>query len=76
MSREEIVIALEELVKDWNEHDDIPLEQQRTARALGHELNALGGYPLMLAVYDDIHAINPCACVLQAYWDNVGTWKW
>lgn len=71
-----IVQKLKDLVKDWNEHDDVPLDQQHDARALGKELDRLGGYPAMLDAYDEVHAHNKCAAVLQAYWDNIGTWRW
>lgn len=64
------------LTHNWNQTDDVPLDQQRTARAIGTELDRIGGYALMLEVYDEVHAQNPCACVLQAYWDNIGTWRW
>lgn len=77
MSPTQLLTArLHQLCHNWNEHDDVPRAQQEEARAIGTELNELGGYPAMLAAYDEVHAENKCACVLQAYWDNIGTWRW
>lgn len=73
---ETIVAQLCALTHSWNQTDDVPQNQQKEARLLGEELDRIGGYSLMLEVYDVVHAQNPCACVLQAYWDNVGTWRW
>jgi hypothetical protein len=73
---EALFSQLRELTKRWTVYEDIPKSQQAECRAIGKQLNALGGTALMREAYYDAKAENPAASTVQAYWDGVGEWRW
>lgn len=64
------------LSAEWNEHDLVPEAQKAQCRAIGQQLNTLGGMELMQGAYYHAKGRNRCASMIQAYWDGIGEWRW
>lgn len=71
-----LIAELEEIVKNWNEHDLIPAAQEARCRAIGRRLNELDGKYAMERAYRDARLVTRCASILAAYWDGIGEWRW
>ena len=65
-----------DLTRNWNDYEDIPQSQQIECRQIGKDLHAAGGIEKMRAAYYAAKGRNPHVHVIQAYWDNVGDWRW
>lgn len=72
----ELTSRLIEVSSGWNPHDLVPREQQTKCREIGEKLNEVGGMIAMQEAYYEAKARNRCASVIQAYWDNIGDWRW
>lgn len=72
----ELIAQLVFLTRTWNEFDAVPVAQQETCREIGVQLNDIGGIELMREVYYIAKSKNRCVCVVQAYWDKIGEWRW
>jgi hypothetical protein len=68
--------GLAALTAPWTADRLIPHEQQLQCRAIGIRLDELGGFEAMEGAYNHAITRNPCASVVQAYWDNIGEWRW
>lgn len=64
------------LTKNWNATDRVPQEEQDKCREIGVEIHKLGGCEMMQNAYYHAKGANQYVCVIQAYWDNIGEWRW
>jgi hypothetical protein len=76
LTEEDVTDRLLEITKTWTHYEDIRRTEQEECKRLGKQLNEIGGYPLMLRICREVHAANPAASVLAAYWDGIGDWQW
>ncbi len=65
-----------ELTKRWNNHEDVPRSQQLECKAIGKNLNHVGGMSAMQDAYREARAANKDVHVIQAYWHGIGGWQW
>jgi hypothetical protein len=76
LAEEDVTDRLLELTKTWTHFEDVRRTEQEECKRLGKRLNELGGQPLMVQVCREVHAANPAASVLAAYWEGIGDWQW
>ena len=72
----DLLAALIELTKTWNDHDLVPQSQKIECRKIGEALHKEGGEELMRDAYYKAKAQNRACVVVQAYWDGIGEWRW
>lgn len=71
-----LVDRLFEITKDWNAHDLVSDDEIAECKKIGTELNIMGGLELMQDAYYHAKALNRCVTPLQAYWDQIGDWRY
>lgn len=66
-----------ELARAWNDHDPIPDGHKAEVKAIGEQLHGKGGWPLMSKVYENVRKRSTVdSCLIEAWWDGVGDWRW